>query len=807
MPTHLHNPFFKGIEFFCFFTGILFSVSLLFLAPTVASAESRSFAFWRGVDVIDAIKEQAQEYELVLKKLPNGSETTLYSFNHFAMLADAGINSNTAQLTFGRIQASPDGSEIIIGYGVKEPADNMKLARIEKLNLQDGSRSTIKEWNVNSPVGSFNYDFEPLTVDWSNQKIYFFDTNETNKSVDSLVFLPFSGGEVKLIQEIHGSPETIQLDPQNQNVMVMGEDGFEHGVIYIYDKSGIFSIIKRTDTVPDEHTFSFSASGDEILYLNAPDGGNPSLKSKSISDDSESTRFDYLNLNPGLWNPLASDGDFKDIETFYNEDPSGKIAFVAESLGEYAELVELDLNSGVTTVLSTGEVQVSQKVDSYEDGWLVNFSGTPVAQSQPSSTSVPNASGDYTPVPTPIIPQASSLIAKAGPVSDGGHWKQSSWLGYFWEKPDSAWIFHPVLGWLHVVPNNDGSFWVYTQDLFPISLWLWIQPNQFPYVYAKASRSSGRRVGFAESIETGWSKGVLSNDFLAWDLGSEWSRTSTIDSPFGINLIFTASKFQNDPAVNLSVVYKEPAYSLGGPIDMYLWDSTDHNASFGVTKNSDTDQLVLNERFLTASGHQAVAVHYKQTLPSGVNDLFTFLIDGSTTEFPQPEGTWMKVQLKITATSFAGGMTIEEAKSIVNKLEFIGGTPDPKGEIEQYKNLTPDSSNTQPSAASGSNNVVASVPITPVPVTSFGNEPDFVNGAWLYLDLDKGNLTHWDNQSNQWADWSKIAKPNLTGTTSTTSVSEKYQGMEFSKAVESIMNSSKSEEEKKDDLGAYILGF
>tara|TARA_B100000989_G_scaffold21361_1_gene13996 strand:- start:11888 stop:12115 length:228 start_codon:yes stop_codon:yes gene_type:complete len=75
------------------------------------------------------------------------------------------------------------------------------------------------------------------------------------------------------------------------------------------------------------------------------------------------------------------------------------------------------------------------------------------------------------------------------------------------------------------------------------------------------------------------------------------------------------------------------------------------------------------------------------------------------------------------------------------------------------------------------------------------------------LDLDKGSLTHWDNQNNQWVDWSKIAKPNLIGTSSSTSVSEKYQGMEFSKAVESIMNSSKSDEEKKEDLGAYILGF
>ena len=203
------------------------------------------------------------------------------------MLADAGINSNTAQLTFGRIQASDDGSELIIGYGVKEPADNVKLARIEKLNLGDGSRIVIREWNGKSPAGSFNYDFEPLTVDWFNQKIYFFKTHETDKSVDSLVFLPFSGGEVKLIQEIQGSPETIQLDPRNQNVMVMGEDGFEKGLIYVFDQNVITTPIKRTETIPDDHTFSFSASGNEILYLNAPDGGNPSLKSKSISNDSK----------------------------------------------------------------------------------------------------------------------------------------------------------------------------------------------------------------------------------------------------------------------------------------------------------------------------------------------------------------------------------------------------------------------------------------------------------------------------------------------------------------------------------------
>ena len=102
---------------------------------------------------------------------------------------------------------------------------------------------------------------------------------------------------------------------------------------------------------------------------------------------------------------------------------------------------------------------------------------------------------------------------------------------------------------------------------------------------------------------------------------------------------------------------------------------------------------------------------------------------------------------------------------------------------------------------------LSSTPEKSASVPTPSGEPDFEEGVWIYLDLDKGSLTHWDKDSNQWADWSEIAKPNLNGTTSTTSVTEKYQGMEFSEAVESIMNSSKSEAEKKKDLGKYILGF
>ena len=94
------------------------------------------------------------------------------------------------------------------------------------------------------------------------------------------------------------------------------------GLIYVFDQNGITTPIKRTETIPDEHTFSFSASGNEILYLNALDGGNPSLKSKSISSDSETSLFEYT--SSGSWNPLKSNNDFKILKPS-TQDPVARL--------------------------------------------------------------------------------------------------------------------------------------------------------------------------------------------------------------------------------------------------------------------------------------------------------------------------------------------------------------------------------------------------------------------------------------------------------------------------------------------------
>lgn len=995
-------------------------------SPFETFGESRSFAFWRGGNVIDESTGQTEKVKLIIKKLFDNTETILHTFNRSEMLADAGVTSASAQLTFGRIQASADGSEIIIGYGVKaEAGDNMKLAKIEKLNLKNGSRVTIREWSATSPAGSFNYDFSPLTVDWSNQKIYFFETDD-NKSIDTLVSLSFNGGDAQVIKDIPGSPETVQLSPLDQNVMVMAEDENELGVLYVFNKDGVEQSPFKTSNEPNDHMFSFSASGNDILYLYAPEIGNPLIKSMSKSGGIESTRFDYAKLNPGSWNPFASDGDFKDVESFFNEN-GGRIAFVAESSSrDYpSELVELDLNSGLTTILTTGKANLPSVADAFEEGWIFSYSGAPVAQTVPSGGSSTPPSNDPVvptepvPVPTTTPPQPSAWITGANPVAGGGDWQLSDWFGYFWEKPNSAWIYHPAIGWLYLVSNPDSSLWAYTQDLYSTPLWLWIKPDIFPFVYAKAAGSRNRRVGETETVTTTWYNKVLSNKYIEWEMknatfatppadygpGTTFNAVSGDDDsplPFGLmvdyfeylkgfdsqhgegeitkylayfgdqskevtenneqyefvgshyfltgsghqgyivhitakiqNMISNQYWFQIDgstvgfpqpentwlrvafvlagmddfsiedakaiadglkfkggtpkPAIELpqfagvtpgsivsesnlppssnSVVSetiettwsnkilsnKYVEWNLGDEWVGYIvkefpltgrWNQS--NLVFGANKKSNSrvgfvfdllyeepinfagndnffevsqlpltgaEEILAKETFLTDDGHQAVVVHSQISPPVNNMQSFTFLVDGSTVGFPQPEGTWMKARIGIVTNAPTDGsepleiLSMADAKAIVNGLKFKGGAPNPALELPQFAGMSSGSSAGESNPITPGSENPSITPSTSPTTPAVPTAPDFEGGVWLYLDMENGNFTDWNDQSNTWGEWSKIEKLKPTVYSTTSSVTEKHQGIDFPTAVDSIMNSSMSEEDKKKELGDYILGL
>ena len=60
-----------------------------------------------------------------------------------------------------------------------------------------------------------------------------------------------------------------------------------------------------------------------------------------------------------------------------------------------------------------------------------------------------------------------------------------------------------------------------------------------------------------DGITTTWSNKILSNNYIEWNLGSDWSSTILIDSDYGTtNLLFNASTANYLHSVGLSILYE-----------------------------------------------------------------------------------------------------------------------------------------------------------------------------------------------------------------------------------------------------------
>ena len=61
----------------------------------------------------------------------------------------------------------------------------------------------------------------------------------------------------------------------------------------------------------------------------------------------------------------------------------------------------------------------------------------------------------------------------------GEEWYGSNWLGYFYST-GTDWCYHMDLGWLYMIPNDDGSLWAWSPKLD----WLWLSPTEFTQNFA-----------------------------------------------------------------------------------------------------------------------------------------------------------------------------------------------------------------------------------------------------------------------------------------------------------------------------------
>ncbi len=242
--------------------------------------------------------------------------------------------------------------------------------------------------------------------------------------------------------------------------------------------------------------------------------------------------------------------------------------------------------------------------------------------------------------------------------------------------------------------------------------------------------------GETETITTTWSNKILSNKYIEWNLGDEWSSGLLVDTPsYGgsAQTMFSAGRGSfESTSIGLYISYTEIPPDVNIFDDTYLRNLSEHQAQITLPQGSDIFELVVDEPFITAGNHQAVVVHLKQKLITDTPaDLYLFVIDGSTTGIPQPEGTWLKVIVRLTYTSLSSGeLTIEEAKSIVNGLKFKGGPPKPFMELPEFADMSPGSSTTNSTDTTGKpTSAPAAVTATITAATSSSSQGSVAGGG------------------------------------------------------------------------------
>jgi hypothetical protein len=75
------------------------------------------------------------------------------------------------------------------------------------------------------------------------------------------------------------------------------------------------------------------------------------------------------------------------------------------------------------------------------------------------------------------VTQAVVVSIRSGTLLEN-KWRTGSWFGTFYDRNES-WVFHPQMGWLYPVEQEDLSVWLYHETRG----WAWTRSTSFPWLY------------------------------------------------------------------------------------------------------------------------------------------------------------------------------------------------------------------------------------------------------------------------------------------------------------------------------------
>jgi hypothetical protein len=82
-----------------------------------------------------------------------------------------------------------------------------------------------------------------------------------------------------------------------------------------------------------------------------------------------------------------------------------------------------------------------------------------------------------------LTPALSPVWSDALPVIDAPGWWGSPWFGTFFMNDDNGWVLHQGLGWIFILPQEDG-IWMWHERLG----WLWTSQEIYPFLFRNSTQ-------------------------------------------------------------------------------------------------------------------------------------------------------------------------------------------------------------------------------------------------------------------------------------------------------------------------------